>query len=57
MAELIEYLQDKPKVARILITTSDGELIGLLRRDETERRLAGIHDQHAHDGHEGQHAA
>jgi hypothetical protein len=45
------------KVNRILITTSDGELIGLSRRADAERLLQEIHAQHAHDAHHRQHAA
>lgn len=59
LAELVEHLQQLPKgkANRILVTTSDGELIGLLRRAEAERILEELHAQHAeHVEHEG-HAA
>jgi len=58
LAELVEYLQQlERKVNRILITTSDGELIGLLRRTDAERLLQDIHAEHAHKAHHGHHAA
>jgi len=55
LAELVEHLQQLPKgkANRILVTTSDGELIGLLRRADAERILEELHAQHAdHAEHE-----
>ncbi|HYW89631.1 MAG TPA: CBS domain-containing protein [Chloroflexota bacterium] len=55
LAELVEHLQQLPrsKANRILVTTSDGELIGLLRRADAERILKELHAQHAdHAEHE-----
>jgi CBS domain-containing protein len=56
LAELVERLQELPKTKanRILITTSDGELIGLLRRADAERILRELHAQHTeHPEHTG----
>jgi CBS domain-containing protein len=49
LAELVDHLQQLPngKANRILVTTSDGELIGLLRRADAERILEQLHGQHA----------
>lgn len=49
LAELVEHLQQLPegKVNRILVTNSDGELIGLLQRTDAERMLEELHAQHA----------
>jgi hypothetical protein len=53
----VEHLQQLPKrkVNRILVTTSDGELIGLLQSADAERILEAVHAQHAeqaeHEGH------
>jgi CBS domain-containing protein len=49
LAELVDHLQQLPKgkANRILVTTSDGELVGLLRRADAERILEQLHAQHA----------
>ena len=48
LAELVQHLQQLPrgKANRILVTTSDGELIGLLRRADAERVLEELHAEH-----------
>jgi CBS domain-containing protein len=55
LAELVEHVHEsKRKVNRILVTTSDGVLVGILRPADAERVLEELHAQHAQ--HE-QHAA
>ncbi len=58
LAELVEHLHERErKVNRILVTTSDGVLVGIVRRADAERVLEESHAQHAqHVGHE-RHAA
>jgi CBS-domain-containing membrane protein len=56
LAELVNYLRQLPKgkAKQILVTTSDGELIGVLQRADAERTLEELHAQHAeHAEHEG----
>ena len=55
----LERLQQLPegKANRILVTTSDGELIGLLRRADAERILEELHAQHADHAEHERHAA
>jgi CBS domain-containing protein len=59
LAELVEHLQQVPKTKanRILVTTSDGELIGLLRRADAERILRELHAEHAEQPEDTGHAA
>jgi CBS domain-containing protein len=59
LAELVEHLQQLPKTManRILVTTSDGELIGLLRRDDAEGILEEVRVQHADHAEHERHAA
>ena len=46
---LVKRMQDK-KVGSVIITNSDGELIGILRRKDAEEQLHQIHAKHKNQG-------
>jgi CBS domain-containing protein len=47
LSEMVEHMQKSGgRINRILVTTADGELIGLLRSAEAEQALHAAHGQH-----------
>lgn len=49
LAEMVEHMQaSEGRVNRTLVTTADGELVGLLRRADAERALAEAHAAREH---------